>query len=91
MRYACKTDSNHKYLRDEVFRKLCPFVKDTSSGGKNCGDLMIRTRRGSFYLVEIKKDEKAPLTASQIEMLREFPSVFRVVRTQAEAEELCKL
>ncbi len=91
MRYACKTDATHTYLRDNVFRKLCPFVKDTSSGGKNCGDLMIRTRRGTFFMVEIKKDEKAPLTDSQVEMLREFPSVFRVIRTQAEAEELCAL
>lgn len=90
MRYAAKVDSNHAYLRDSVFRKLCPFVKDTSKGGSNCGDLLIRTVRGSVYMVEIKDGNK-PLTASQIEMLREFPSVFKVIRTQAEAEELCAL
>ncbi len=94
-RFNRKTDANHAYLRDEVFRRLCPVVIDTSKHGEHILDLIIKTPRGSMYLVEIKDGSK-PLSAQKLKplqamMLSTFPNVCKLVRNQTEAEELCKL
>ena len=95
MRYNAKPDANHAYLRDEVFRRLCPVVIDTHHHGDHILDLIIKTQRGSFFMVEIKDGTK-PASARKLKPLQElmlalFPEVCKLVKNQDEAEELCKL
>ena len=88
MSFARRTDSNHAFLRDEVFRKLCPVVKDTSKFGDGFPDLMIRTRSGKTLGIEIKT-ENGPLKKSQEDFGTIFPDFWRLVRNADDAMKVC--
>ena len=64
MRRAAKIDSKHA---DVVagFRKLGYLVLSLAAHGRGVPDLLIYRRDVGFRLIEVKRDEKATLTADQ--------------------------
>ena len=83
-KFAKKVDANHAYLRDSVFRKLCPIVRDTSKFGSGFPDLLIKTRRGTVLGVEIKETGGC-LNANELSFRQDFPTFYRVCFDEQDA------
>ena len=69
MTYAKRVDSNHS-LVVKTLRELGCSVFDTSSVGRGFPDLVVS--KGATALVEVKRDETAPYTKSQLEFLKNW-------------------
>lgn len=66
MRYACRTDSNHKQIAS-CLRRLGFTVKNTSSGADNALDMIV-TRDDKSYFVEVKT-KQGKLRKSQADFI----------------------
>ena len=53
MPYARRTDKHHQEIRDSL-REVLPWVIDTHDLGDGFPDLLVFTRGGRFFLIEIK-------------------------------------
>lgn len=94
MRRARRVDRNHGEIR-AVFRSLCPAVEDLSDVGRGIPDLLIKTARGSIYLVEVKDGTKPPsarrLTDDEKRVALRWGHNYRVVESVDAAIELARL
>lgn len=72
MRYAKRTDDNHRDVIDE-FRLVMPdaTLADMSGAGNGIPDVLIGWR-GRNYLFEIKDPDKCPSARSLTDMQKEF-------------------
>lgn len=88
MRHARRTDANQGEIV-KVLRKLCPAVEITSDVGRGFPDLVIKTRRGTVLLVEVKDGTKPPsaraLTPDEVAFAGRWLSSYVVVCNADEA------
>ena len=93
MRHRARTDGNHAEIRD-LLRKLCPCVEDTSDVGRGFSDLVVKTSRGSIFMVEIKDGSLPPsrraLTEHEEKFKLRWESSYIVVTNEEEAIELSR-
>ncbi len=94
MRRARRTDANHAAIRN-LLRALCHAVEDLSDVGRGLPDLLVKTTRGSVFLVEVKDGSKSPskrkLTEHEIEMARKWQSSYMIVESEDDAIKLARL
>jgi hypothetical protein len=86
VRRAGRTDGNQTPVRERL-RELGCRVTVTSDVGKGFPDLVVRTRRGSLFLVEVK-DGDEPLTIPELLFQAEWGESYVVVRTDDDARAL---
>jgi Holliday junction resolvase len=67
VRYAARTDDNHREIVDE-FRRLGASVIDLSRVGGGCPDVCIGIAKQTA-LVEIKRNAKAKYTPDQLDFM----------------------
>ena len=83
-------DANHEPVMAK-FRDLCPVVEDHSQGDHGY-DAIIRTSRGTVYVVEIKDGTLAPsrrqLTDNEKAAMRRWGWQFALVESERDAEDL---
>jgi len=93
VRRARRVDANHAQIRG-VLRALCPVVEDLSDVGRGMPDLLLKTARGSVYLVEVK-DGRRPPSERKLSPAEEATAVrwgasYRVVLSEDEAIALAR-
>lgn len=92
-RHAARTDENHSEI-ELVFRQLlADHVTDSSGWGDGAGDLYVSFggESGPAYgaWIEIKRDEKASLTAHQIRFRKTHPGTHFRIWSVEQAVTLC--
>lgn len=93
-RYSVSRDLNHEEI-ERAFRTLLgDHVTDSSRWADGAGDLFVSFggESGPAYgcFVEIKRDERAPLTAMQIRFRKNHPGVHFRVSSAQEAIDLAR-
>ena len=88
MRRRAAVDRNHAEIR-KVLRDLCVAVEDTSDVGRGFPDLVVKTRRGTVLMVEVKDGSKPPsrraLTPDEQAFAGRWLSAYVVVSSVDEA------
>jgi len=83
-----RQDANHAQIRDTL-RDLCIAVEDTSDVGRGFPDLIVKTRKGTVLLVEVKDGEAPPsrraLTPDEEAFAGRWLSSYVVVSSVGEA------
>ena len=87
MRRVARTDANHAAIR-EALRLAGHTVHDCSRYGGGFPDLLVRTRRRTLKLLEVKHPREGA-TPIQAEFMARFPETV-VVRTIDEALKACQ-
>lgn len=90
MRYAKRTDDNHRWVVDE-FRKAMPDASlfDASGTGDGFPDLVVGWR-GANYLFEVKDPEKCPSARSLTDAQKDFHTPWQgQVNVVHSAAEMC--
>jgi len=88
VRRARHTDANHSQIRD-LLRQLGCVVADTSDVGRGFPDLLVKTRLGRVFLVEVKNPDRPKgrrkLDGQQAEVAALWGESYRVIETEADA------
>jgi len=88
VREARRVDANQQEIVNTL-RDCCCVVEVTSDVGRGFPDLVVRTPRGSVYLVEVKDGAKRPseqaLTDAQVAFSRRWGDSYRVIKTRSQA------
>lgn len=89
MRRAGRTDGNQTPVVRRLRDRGC-VVAVTSGVGHGFPDLIVRTPRGTLFLVEVK-DGDAPLTPDELLFQATWGASYVVVRSDADARRLARL
>lgn len=83
MRRAAKVDGNQQQIV-VALRAVGARVKSLASVGEGCPDLLVAFR-GKLYLLEVKRNSKAKLTAEQEKFFAEWTGYVARVNSVTEA------
>lgn len=79
-----RVDSNHAAMRD-FFRALGWTVLDKSRCGQGISDLVMRSKRGNVWFVEVKRPGKAKLTDAECQFASVITGQYVVLQTERDA------